>query len=292
MNCEQARELLGPASDNELANESAAMVAGHISKCNQCQSEWEQILSVRAGIVDILAQQRPSDDFEKRIISALHNDQQASKVKYMTTFFIGAAATVLLVFLALTSPYFAGRTPLQVQSQRQGQRQEQGQGQNLAQGNSSESKDAIAAENLVASIGHHSSGPEDPSFVVDYVGKKDASDLAAKVGFAVQKIKLANYGLYGSDIVKTSNGKTLVRMCFNSSDGTSADCIDCYQAPTGLLALRKTSMRQIVLENGQVASIGKLGNQSALLLSSNGADVLYVSPLASEKLIKLVAPAT
>ena len=96
MNCEQARELLGPASDNELANESAAMVAGHISKCDQCQSEWEQILSVRAGIVDILAQQKPSDDFEKRIISALHRDQQASKVKYMTTFFIGAAATVLL----------------------------------------------------------------------------------------------------------------------------------------------------------------------------------------------------
>lgn len=288
MNCEQARELLGPASDNELANESAAMVAGHISKCNQCQSEWEQILSVRAGIVDILAQQRPSDDFEKRIISALHSDQQASKVKYMTTFFIGAAATVLLVSLALTSPYFAGRTPLPVQSQGQGQ--EQRQGQKLAQGNSSESKDAIAAENLVASIGHHSSGPEDPSFVVDYVGKKDASDLAAKVGFAVQKIKLANYGLYGSDIVKTRDGKTLVRMCFNSSDGTSADCIDCYQAPTGLLSLRKTSMRQITLENGQVASIGKLGNQSALLLSKQGADILYVSPLASEKLIKLVEP--
>jgi anti-sigma factor RsiW len=269
MNCEQARELLGPASDNELANESAAMVAGHISKCDQCQSEWEQILSVRAGIGDILAQQKPSDDFEKRIISALHRDQQASKVKYMTTFFIGAAATVLLVSLALSSPYFAGRTPVPVQSQ-----------------------NAIVAENLVASIGHHSSGPEDPSFVVDYVGKKDASDLAAKVGFAVQKIKLDNYGLYGSDIVKTSDGKTLVRMCFNSSDGSSTDCIDCYQAPTGLLSLRKTSMRQITLENGQVASIGKLGNQSALLISSNGADVLYVSPIASEKLIKLVAPAS
>jgi len=83
-----------------------------------------------------------------------------------------------------------------------------------------------------------------------------------------------------------------VRMCFNSGDRSSTDCIDCHQAPTGLLSLRKTSMHKITLENGQVASIGKLGNQSALLLSSNGADVLYVSPIASEKLIKLVASAS
>lgn len=268
MNCEQARELLGPASDNELANESAAMVAGHISKCGQCQGEWEQILSVRAGIVDILAQQKPSDDFEKRIVSALHQEQKNSRRKYLSAYLIGAAATIVLGSFAISTFLTSSRSPL------------------------SSSANSIAVDNLVASIGHHSSGPEDPSFVVNYVGKKDAVDLTPKVGFTVQKIKLANYGLYGSDIVKTSDGKTLVRMCYNCTDGSSTDCIDCYQAPTGLLSLRKTSMRQITLENGQVASIGKLGNQSALLLSSNGADVLYVSPIASDKLIKLVALAS
>lgn len=280
MNCEQARELLGPASDNELANESAAMVAGHIEKCAQCQEEWDQILSVRSGIGDILAKQKPSDDFEKRIISALHKDQQADKVKYMSTFFIGAAATVLLVSLALSSSYLTGHSPEQIQSLKPAPNKE------------ARAANAIAAENLVASIGHHSSGPEDPSFVVDYVGKKDASDLAPKVGFAVQKIQLPNYVLFGSDIVKAGRGKTLVRMCYNCTDGSSTDCIDCYQAPTGLLSLKKTSMQQIVLENGQVASLGKLGNQSALLLSSKGSEVLFVSPISSEKLIKLVAART
>ncbi|MBP9093368.1 zf-HC2 domain-containing protein [bacterium] len=268
MNCEQARELLGPASDNELANESAAMVAGHISKCDQCQSEWEQILSVRAGIVDILAQQKPSDDFEKRIISALHQEQKNSRRKYLSAYLIGVAATIVLGSFAISAFLSSFRSPL------------------------SSTLSSIAAESLVASIGHHSTGPEDPSFVVNYVGKKDAVDLTPKVGFTVQRIKLTNYDLYGSDIVKTSDGKTLVRMCYNCTDGSSTDCIDCYQAPTGLLSLQKTTMSQIVLENGQVARLGKFGEQSALLLSKQGADILYVSPISSEKLIKLVAPTT
>ena len=83
-----------------------------------------------------------------------------------------------------------------------------------------------------------------------------------------------------------------MRMCYTCNDGSSTDCIDCYQAPTGLLSLQKTSMRQVVLENGQIASLGKFGGQSALLLSKQGADILYVSPISSEKLIKLVVPTT
>jgi hypothetical protein len=268
MNCEQARELLGPASDNELANESAAMVAGHISKCDQCQAQWEQILSVRAGIGNILAEQKPDADFEKRIISALHQDQKNNRRRYFSAYLVGAAATLLLV--SLTIPTFLSwfRSPLS------------------SLGNS------IAAESLVASIGHHSSGPEDSNYVVNYVGKKDAVDLTPKVGFAVQKITIGNYLLFGSDIVKTAQGKTLVRMCYSCTDGSSTDCIDCYQAPTGLLALQKTSMRQVVLLDGQIANVGKIGGQSALLLSVKGTDVLYVSPISSEKLIKLVAPTT
>ncbi|CAN5159442.1 hypothetical protein BH11CYA1_BH11CYA1_07800 [soil metagenome] len=276
MNCEQARELLGPATDNELANESAAMVAGHISKCVQCQEEWDQILSVRAGINEIVGAQRPSDDFEKRIISALHKDQQASKVKYMSTFFIGAAATVLLVSLALYSPAFRAQQGSEVQSQK------------LTPNSEGQIATAIVGEDLVASIGHHSSGPEDKSFLVDYVGKKDAAELIPKVGFAMQQIKLANYALYGTDVVKAGQGKTLVRMCFNCTDGSTTDCIDCYQAPTGLLSLKKTTMRQVVLENGKIASVGKIGKQSAVLVSYQGSDTLYVTPLAEEKLVKLV----
>lgn len=279
MKCDQARALIGSATDNELANGEAALVADHIGDCAQCRDQWDKILRVRQGITDISRAQEPNADFEKRLIAGVYRQERKKSRASFNWAVVGIAALALISMGAVS--YFniekSKNTNQSVATTQPGL-------------NKKASTESVEVEGLVLSVGHHSSGQESPAYKVQYKGKGNPSGFSAEAGFKIKAANLTNYVLEGSDIVKTSNHKTLVRMCYTSLTKGETDCIDCYQAPSGMLSFAKTSTREIVMANGQTARFGEVDGQSAVMVSNQGLDTLYVSPIAAKKLLQLVAP--
>jgi len=123
MKCDQARALIGSATDNELANAEAALVADHISDCAPCRDQWDKILEVREGIRDIRRAQEPDGDFEKRLLIKVYREQR-KKSQVAFNLAVGLAASALIAIGAVS--YF--KTANQA---------------------------TVSVENLVAAVGHH-----------------------------------------------------------------------------------------------------------------------------------------
>jgi len=278
MKCEEARALIGPASDNELANAEAALIAGHINDCMECRSEWDNILQVREGIGTIISANQPDTDFEKRIVATVYKEERKRSRVSRNWATASIAAGVLISIAAFSAVKL------------QNAKNQEKISLTTTVAKTAQAASTVALEDLVASVGHHSTGPEDPAYIVDYIGKSNPESFSTKAGFKIHTVKLANYVLHGSDIVKTKEAKTLVRMCYTCLDRTEENCIDCYQAPSGMLSFGKTSTKVIALANGRTARFGTLDGQSAVMISNKNFDTVYVSPIASNKLLDLVAP--
>ncbi len=279
MKCDQVRALIGPATDNELPNAEAALVAGHISDCAPCRDQWDKILKVRQGIIDISRAQEPNAGFEKRLIAGVYLEER-KKLRASFNWSVVGIAALALISMGAVSYINLEKSKNENQSVATAQ-------PGL---NKTAPVESVEVESLVLSVGHHSSGQENPAYQVQYKGKANPSGFSVEAGFKIEPANLANYVLQGSDIVKTSNDKTLVRMCYTSLNKGETDCIDCYQAPSGMLAFAKTSTREIIMANGQTARFGEVDGQSAVMVSDRGLDTLYVSPIAAKRLLHLVSP--
>lgn len=260
MNCDEIRALIGPAVDNELPNVELARVNDHLASCQACQIEWEKILELKGAISDIARGNEMSDAFEKKILFALKQEERQARGRHTWALVgLAAAATFLL--------FFMGRP--------------ESQSPQIAV------KDAVSAESLVAGLGHHSELPEDKSFSVDFVRTTDLAEISGLAGFTVQGSKLASFDVSGADVVKSSRGKTLVRLCYTSVDSKYSTCIDCYQAPQGTIAFGGGTVETI---NGKTVRINSVGKQSFLMMSHNGLDVVYSGAMPEDQLLALVKP--
>lgn len=268
--CEKTRALIDTAADNELPNADAALVADHINDCSTCRAQWDAILHLRSGIAKIKSDNQPDPDFEKRIIAgldkAIANDSSSDAAEgkprngVVRWIVMGTAAAIALTVAAASTfnlrPSFNERT-------------------------------MVGAERLIEATAHHSMAPSDPGIDVQYLGREpNLYKIAARTGFTTRLSKLGSFAIHGADVIDMGGDKTLLRLCY-TPPGNDKICIDCYQAPKGMIAFKNADLKLI---EGKPVQVATVAGQSAIMLSNNGVDLLYVSPLPQEKLLALVAP--
>lgn len=275
MNCEETKALIGPARDNELTSSETAKVMSHLSECNDCQGDWDKVIAVKEGIEKILARQGVPADLEKKISNALYEESRKDRQSRTRTLVLVAAAAVTIglgAFLTMQQP--AGQIARAPGLQDSAQTAPQ-----IAA--------ATSVEHILNTAGHHSDTSDDANINIDFVGEKDADELSRSSGLSVKASRLANYKLSGSDVIKVGKDKTMVRLCYVSDKGHGESCIDCYQAPSGMLSLGPSEMQTL---SGRSVRMSKIGADNVVVISANGMDIFYVSPMKEQDLMKLVAP--
>ncbi len=256
MNCNDVLACLDSAADNELPSSEAAILQGHLNNCSACKNDWDKIIDVRQGIKSILENNRPKDDLDKRIIASLNTTSNIKQNRSLRLL-IGVAAIFALI-LFTGSILNVPKPSLQISS-------------------------AVSVESLLLSVDHHSDGPQDKNIKVEYLGNKDTAQISKIAGFNLSGIKMDDFKLEGSDLIRVPQNKVLVRMCFTSDN--YSHCIDCYQAPQGMLSFQNCTTS--ILDGKEVKTYTAKG-QTALMLNKNGIDILYVGSLPKSELIKLI----
>lgn len=271
MNCEETKALIGPARDNELTSSETAKVMSHLSECNDCQGDWDKVIAVKEGIEKILDRQGVPVDLEKKISNALYEESRKDRQSRTRSLVLAAAAAVtlgLVAFMAMQPP--------------------SGQIAKAPELNNIQIASATSVEHILNTAGHHGNSSEnDANISIDYVGRQDSEDLSKSSGLNVKPSTLANYKLYGSDVIKVGKDKTMVRLCYVSNNGKGKSCIDCYQAPSGMLSIGPSESQTL---RGKTVRMSKVGSDNVLVISSNGMDIFYVSPMKEQDLMKLVEP--
>lgn len=270
MNCEETRALIGPAIDDELTSADTARLMSHLEQCRSCKQEWDKLMAVREGIKGITQAEPAPADLEKRLLNAIHLEHQRN-IRLRATFLLVAAAAVAAFGGGAFLLFAPGTTP------------------KLATGKLETSPRAISSiEKLLATAGHHSETSDDAAITIDYVGHKDAKDLTPLAGFAVKQSTLASshgtFKLSGSDMLKIGK-QNMVRLCYTSDDDDRVNCIDCYQAPEGMLSFAGARSQTI---NGKTVFSGRIGEDTVLKISENGVDIFYVTPLPVKELQDLI----
>lgn len=256
MNCSEVLACLDSAADNELPSSQAAIIQGHLNSCSACKNDWDKIIDVRQGIKSILENNKPQNDLDKRIIASLNTPPN---IKQNRSLRLTMALVAILALIIITGSI------LNVANQ------------------SIQISNGVSVERLLASVDHHSDGPQDKNIKVEYLGNKDTAQISKIVGFKLSGITIDDFKLEGSDLIKIPKNKTLVRMCFTSDN--YSHCIDCYQAPQGMLSFENSTTS--ILNGKEVKTYTSKG-QTALMLNKNGIDILYVGSLPKNELIKLV----
>lgn len=287
MNCEETKALIGPARDNELTSSETARVMSHLSECNDCQGDWDKVIAVKEGIEKILDRQGVPADLEKKISNALYEESRKDRQSRTRSLVLAAAAAVtlgLVAFMAMQQP--SGQIAKAPELQTPGQKAQIAP-QTTPQ-IASVPEAATSVEHILNTAGHHGDSSEnDANISVDYVGKQDSEDLSKSSGLSVKPSTLANYKLYGSDVIKVGKEKTMVRLCYVSNNGKGQSCIDCYQAPSGMLSLGPSESQTL---RGKTVRMSKVGSDNVVVISNNGMDIFYVSPMKEQDLMKLVEP--
>ena len=258
MQCEEVRALINPAADSELSTSEAALVSEHLNNCLGCSNDWDKVLKIRSMVKEMVDLNPSSLTLEERLLTAIDKEEKSSRRQNFKTLFGRiAVAAVMVMGIGIGIVQFSNTS--------------------LQQANVDVSK-------LVAGIGHHSDAPEDPAFSVKYMGH-GTENLSDKLGFKLKLSSLGSFSLYGADIVTNEKNKPFLRLCYTNEDDTN--CIDCYQAPHGMLTFG-ASQEQTV--NGKQVRLAKIGNQSVVMINDKDIDVVYASPISQDELLKLVAP--
>ncbi len=282
MNCEETKALIGPARDNELTSSETAKVMSHLSECNDCQGDWDKVIAVKEGIQKLLDRQGVPVDLEKKISNALYEESRKDRQSRTRTIVLAAAAAVTLglgAFMVMQQP--SGQIAKAPEQKIPGQQTQ------TAPQIASLPEAAASVEHILNTAGHHGETSDDANISIDYVGKQDSEDLSKSSGLSVKPSTLANYKLYGSDVIKVGKDKTMVRLCYVSNNGKGESCIDCYQAPSGMLSLGPSEIQTL---RGKTVRMSKVGSDNVVVISNNGMDIFYVSPMKEQDLIKLVEP--
>ena len=85
MNCLQTRESLSAYIDGELSPDRAAEVAEHLSSCDECAREYEQMLVTVRTLRDELVRHRAPDVLRARVRTALREEQLAPPARLVPT---------------------------------------------------------------------------------------------------------------------------------------------------------------------------------------------------------------
>ncbi len=270
MNCEETKALIGPAVDDELTSADTARLMSHIEQCTSCKLEWDKLIAVKEGIKCIVEAEPAPADLEKRLLNAIHLEHQRN-IRLRASFLLVAAAAVA----ALGGGAFLLLNPSTQPK--------------LASSNLESTPRAISSiEKLLAVAGHHSETSDDAAITINFVGHKDARDLTPLAGFAVKQSILASshgtFNLSGSDMLKIGK-QNMVRLCYTSDDDQRVNCIDCYQAPQGMLSFVGGKPETI---NGKTVISGRIGEDTVIKISENGTDIFYVTPLPAKDLQELI----
>jgi hypothetical protein len=147
---------------------------------------------------------------------------------------------------------------------------------------------AISAETLVNETADGSPTASQRNFRhIDgfkVASKPEKSKLAAVISRANMK-QITGLRIVGFDQYQDNSGRKILRACYQSSTDKSF-CIDCYFAPTGYLSFVQSQEVRIA---GKVGRLGKAGNHNVVILSENGSDYVFASPLDKNRLLAMIS---
>jgi len=126
----QIRESLGAYALGHLPPEQAAVVEAHLETCDECRTEYAELLPVVAALSDIRESQRPSGqglpeappELGDRVVAAIEGEQRrATRSRWTRTGAIAgiaavSAAIAMVVGIRLAEPEPAPQIPLEAVS--------------------------------------------------------------------------------------------------------------------------------------------------------------------------------
>jgi hypothetical protein len=264
MNCSDARALSTPAIDNELTVELAAKFNQHVDECSDCRETWDSALHIRTGVKEILESFPPTTTLESKILADLSREERQTIRIWRNKWMLAVACVVpLILFVALGTPHSSKVSDSQ-----------------SVQANNY----TLTVNDLISKTSHADEEPPATQYADSITSQSISLSEKSKAGFPIIDANLVAYKLGGAEILVTQN-KKIVRMCFKT-DGDDL-CIDCYQAPSGVIALNKSPD---VRTGDEIVSTSSVGKINLVMFTKAGVDVVYASELPKEQLLKLVQP--
>jgi len=258
MDCAKALVFMCPEIDDELPVTDSAILQEHLSVCSSCNDEWEALLMVDRSVKAVVDRVKVPAGLEARVLVSVlkeHNERAkvGRKVKIWGFSSLALAACMCLFFLA---PHLAN-------------------------------DQIVSAETLVNETADGSPQASQRNFKhVDgfKIANKQKSKLSTLISHANMR-PIAGLKIIGFDQYQDKSGREVLRACYQSSTDRSF-CIDCYYAPTGYLSFSQFQEVQVL---GKVGRFGKAGNHNIVILSENGSDYVYASPLDKNKLLAMIS---
>lgn len=259
MDCAKALVFMCPEIDDELPVTDSAILQEHVSACSSCNDEWEALLLVDRSVKAVVDRVKVPAGLEDRILASVlreHNERARAgrKVKIWGFSTLAIAACLCVFFF---SPNLVGE-PL------------------------------VSAETLVNETADGSRSASQENFKhIDgfkFAIKSERSNLLSLISRANMR-HIAGLKIVAFDQYRDNSGKKILRACYQSSTDKSF-CIDCYCAPTGYLSF---SQFQEIRIAGKLGRFGKVGNHNVVILSENGSDYVYASPLDRGRLIAMIS---
>lgn len=259
MDCARARAFMCPEIDDELQISDSAQLQEHLSSCSACGLEWEALIAVKKATRKVAERVVVPQELHERLIDALRkegNRNSSTAVPLRKTLFLSGAVAALASFIVIAIFTFRAVDLRQ-----------------------------DSAESLVMETADGSSSSSAGHFKhlapVDY-GRK--ANIVREAGAKYEIAKIGVLKVAALDMFEDSKGRRILRACYRDSADHSF-CIDCYQAPEGLLTF---SGSQIALKSGKKAKFKQVGNHNVIVVNKNGIDYVFATPLSKSRFLALL----
>lgn len=108
MNCNVVRNLLSAYVDSELSGNQMLAIRSHVSLCDECRVELDQLKAVKTGL-SLLAEHQPDPMMAKRIV-AKATSQSQGQLSGRSVLTLAAAAAAAAVLAMVVFNLSTGRT--------------------------------------------------------------------------------------------------------------------------------------------------------------------------------------
>ena len=259
MDCAKARAFMCPELDDELPVTGSAMLQDHLTSCSRCSNEWEALLLVHQNIRALQASIVVPEALEERLITVIDSETRKRKVGFSSSARVVFLAT-LAVAACVSVFMFSSKTLIQ-----------------------------DSAEMLVFETADGSKIHSKKNFKrVAGVDSRKLAATAKSIGLDSTPLAIAGLSVATNDVLQDHQGRKILRTCFQDSRDHSF-CVDCYQAPSGLLSFKGAELNPHTGRGGQFEHIG---NHNVIMLSKNGVDYVYASTLSKDRLLALIFAST
>lgn len=259
MECAKARAFMCPEIDDELQISDSAQLQEHLSSCSTCGREWEALISVKKATRAVAERIAVPQELHEKLIDALRkNGHRKSGVVVPIRKTLILSGTVA----ALASFFFIAIFTFKAVDLHQD-----------------------SAESLVMETSDGS--PSQSSGHFKHLAQVDYGRKANIVRTADAKYEIAKIGalkVAALDMFEDSRGRRILRACYQDSVDHSF-CIDCYQAPAGLLTFNGS---EIALKSGKKAKFKYVGNHNVVVVNKNGIDYVFATPLSKSRFLALL----